>query len=775
VRIFLFAVFFFFTFISKSQKIEGVVLGDSKTIGNASVFLHEFSKVEITNQNGEFSFENIPNGTYHLHVNFLGYEPEVVLVQSPQKNPLTIKLHQSSIEIREIEIEESLLNSINDNRARNIEVLNQDQISNSTDIGLVEAMAKLPGVQMINIGNNAAKPIIRGLGFNRVLTNVNGIKQEGQQWGADHGLAIDEGNIESIEIVKGANSLIYGSDALGGVINMHQNSTLPDFGTSVNIGLKLNSVNMRYAPKASIGFRKGDFFTKISGSFAKAGDIGVPASSFNYNTFVYPIYNEQLKNSASHNYAGSISFGLIKKWGQVRLNHMVFDQKIGFFPGAHGRPNFNLLFDDSNRFDIDMPYQAINNSNTSIQTDFYLPNGWLELDVGFQQNTRQEFEIPHAHKLGPSPENNLALGLTLNTITANIRYHFAPAQGKSIVGVSGQHQQNNEEGFEYFLPSFNTSSTGIFWYREKPVTENVIVNYGARSDFLSQHIAQKNIPIYNQFNQEIGDTTLTQKRENSFQNITGAIGFVFKPNHTKVFKINLGSGFRFPTVPELSANGFHHGTFRFEVGNANLKPERTLSLDGSLNYHNKKFAIDVSPYVNYFLNYIFLEPTGKFASKANGGGQIHQYNQANSLHLGLEFFADWHIVEDLHAELKGDGVFGYNLNTNRNLPFMPPINLRLNLSYQITKPEAKNTAEVFAGSNYFASQNLVAINELKTPQSTIFNSGVSFRNKSKNPFQIKFEVQNLFNTAYLYHLSRFRLLNLPEAGRSLNMSINYKF
>ena len=205
MRIFLFAVFFFFTFISKSQKIEGAVLGDSKTIGNASVFLHEFSKVEITNQNGEFSFENIPNGTYHLHVNFLGYEPEVVLVQSPQKNPLTIKLHQSSIEIREIEIEESLLNSINDNRARNIEVLNQDQISNSTDVGLIEAMAKLPGVQMINIGNNAAKPIIRGLGFNRVLTNVNGIKQEGQQWGADHGLAIDEGNIESIEIVKGAN------------------------------------------------------------------------------------------------------------------------------------------------------------------------------------------------------------------------------------------------------------------------------------------------------------------------------------------------------------------------------------------------------------------------------------------------------------------------------------------------------------------------------------------------------------------------------------------
>jgi len=760
---------------ANSQNIIGEIVFEGNFIENATVFLHELSKFTTSNNQGNFQFHQIPNGTYHIHVNSLGFEPEIVLVQVPQKQPLSINLHQTAIEIKEIEIEESVLSSINENRARDIEVISQTEISNSSANGLAEIMAKLPGVQMINIGNNSAKPIIRGLGFNRTITNYNGIKQEGQQWGADHGLTIDEGNIDRIEIVKGANSLIYGSDALGGVINFHQNSTLPNKGISGRLGLKLNSVNMRYAPNFSLAFRKKDFFIKTSGSISNSGDLQVPATTFNYNSFVFPIYNNRLKNTASKTFAYGISSGWIKKWGQVRLNHSLFKQRIGFFPGAHGRPNFNLLFEDSNRFNIDMPHQNILNHNTSLQTDFYLPYGWLEVDAGFQQNIREEFEIPHIHKLGPTPANNLALSLGLNTFSVNARYHLVPENGKSIVGISAQSQSNSEKGYEYFLPSYKSQQIGAFWYREKPLKETVIINYGFRGDLLSQEIDSKTIPIYNINDENIGDTTLTNESNNSFQNLTSALGLVFKPNHNKTIKVNLGSGFRFPTVPELSANGFHHGTFRFEVGNQNLKPERTISLDASLNYHNPNFIIQISPYFNYFFNYIFLEPTSKYATKANGGGQIHQYNQAEALHSGLEFYADWHILKQLHFELKGDAVMGYNLNTYRFLPFMPPINIATLVGYELLQNSKNYASDIYLGSNYFAAQKFVAINELQTPQSLIFNGGFSLKKLRKKSILLKFELKNIFNQSYLYHLSRFRLLNLPEPGRSFNLILNYKF
>lgn len=767
-------LFFFFSFTGWAQTLSGTVkTHQNEPIVGATIFLHEANLYQTSDGNGNFIFQNISPGKYHVDVTYVGFEAASVPVEIPQKKALTISLHQSTVKMRELVIEESTISSINENRARDIVVLSSGKLATSGSADVLETLSELPGVQLIKIGTTTSKPIIRGLGFNRTLTNVNGIKQESQQWGADHGLPIDQNTIENIELVKGANSLIYGSDALGGVLNIYQNNKLPSIGLHGKAGTRFNSATLMANPFGLVSYRKGKFFIQGSASYLQTADMQVPANNFRFNTFVFPIYNNQLKNTASNQYNFSGAAGFRAKWGQLKFNASTYQQQVGFFPGAHGRPNFNLLFDDGDRFDIDFPHQNIYHRDISAQADFYLAKGWLEIDAGFQQNTREELENPHPHKLGPIPDGNLALKLQLNTTSANVRYHFAPENGKTIVGASLQQQVNTQSGFEYFLPAFSSQSAGIFVYREKTIKPNLILNFGARADVLQQNISEKYLPSYSSNDVFLGDTLITRGRNNFFSNATGALGLVYHKNHFNTYKINLGSGFRFPTVPELTANGFHHGGFRYEIGNADLKPERTLALDASFSKHQQNFDFYFSPYVNYFLGYIFLSPTGKFSSRAQGGGQIHTYQQADALHSGFEVSFTYHFLKKLHLIAAADGVVGHNLETNRPLPFMPPPSANTTIAYDILQQSNKYELTATVGNRVFLPQQRVAINENVTDGSVIFNSSIQLKLKSN--FVLNAGVNNIFNTQYLYHLSRFRLLNLPELGRNFNLTLNFSF
>lgn len=766
-------VFVFLVHTSVGQTVSGLLVGEQqKPIVGATIHLHELERYTTSNDSGKFIFNHVPKGRYHLDITHVGYEPVSIPFSIPQKQPLTISLHKTQVEMKEVVVEESMTNSLHENRARDIVVFDEKKLTQSTAAGLVETLSDLPGVDLIKIGNGTAKPIIRGLGFNRVMTNLNGIKQEGQQWGADHGLAVDQNSIQRAEVVKGANSLIYGSDAIGGVLNLQQFATIPQPGIHGKVGLRSQSVSMRYNPYGRLTLRKGDNYAAFSGSYAAAGDIKVPADEFNYNSYVYPIYGNQLKNTATTENAFSAMAGLLKEWGKVQISANRFDQTLGFFPGAHGRPDFDLLFDDGDRFDIDLPYQTIEHLNVVATSAVFFEKGRLEVDAGYQENNRRELEVPHSDKRGPEPTDNLALGLAMRTISLNARYHREVALGKTITGISLQHQRNRESGFEYFLPNYHSEQLGVFYYREHPLTEKTTLNFGGRADVSNQSIAEKELPVYDANDAYTGDTVITKAGVYQFANATGAIGLVFMPSHYQTWKLNLGSGFRFPTVPELTANGFHHGTFRYELGNRNLVPERTLTLDGSVSWHKEHVDVSFSPYFNYFLGYIFLSPSGKFASKYYGGGQIHTYEQADAIHTGAEVSVDYHPIKSFHLGINGSYVVGHNIETNRPLPFMPPFTGLATIGYELELAERVELSP-YVSVRAFAPQNRVAINELATPGALVLNTGANFG--WTQALTVSFAVENLLNTSYFYHLSRFRILNLPEQGRNISLSLTFTF
>jgi len=771
--------FFFSAFqLSAQYRIEGEVFDQSsgEPIPGAHVWLLPDSVATAGDENGFFVlYAKGLSDTVYLKTSFVGKE-SIVQTLLLNKNEKTYHIHLYMNELGcekckhtdVVLVEESALARQNTQAST---LLNSSFFEENLQGNFAKSLEKLAGINALSVGVGIAKPVIRGLSGNRIIVNQNGIGQQGQQWGNDHGLEIDALGVDRMELIKGAASLLYGSDGLGGVINILPERVAAHNTVKASLQGIYKSNNNHWGTSAHISANYHNWFLQARYTRQEAGDYRIPADSFLYNGFVLPIYENTLKNTATKEENMSLSFGTLQKWGVLRLSTSHFGSRSGIFSGAMGIPRAYDLQPDGNRRDIDLPSQAVSHFKTILNADFLLPNrGELKLDLGYQRNLRREYSFAHAHnRINGYATKDLALELLLQTISSNLRF-LQPLDEHWLLkaGLTGQYQHNTHAGFDYLLPEFKTGRSGAYSMVEYHPNARLKADAGLRMDYAyngTEHFEQ---PISMQDGNVLLSLSSPETQQN-FYNLSGALGlwYALVPDRWAL-RVHAGKSFRVPHPVETVSNGVHHGTFRHEKGTVGLTAEQGYQLDLSSDVSFKGGELLLSVFGAYFDNYIYLSPTARF-SPLPDAGQLFQYLQTDALYAGAELSWSYKILPFIQFRQAADFVWNVNIATGIGLPFTPPASVLSELRFELPKSwKFMDKAYAEIGYRYRFAQNRVDRNERTSPDYHLLDLGfgTSLRIK-KQAIVLGLQIQNLMNVHYLQHLSRYRLLNLPEQGRNL--------
>jgi len=753
-------VFIIFTMISfKGYSLEVAEFKGSVTdattqapLSGATVYIADLKAVTTTDSNGEFALKHIPGrGRFLLEVRYIGYKTYSQVVDLSNLAKLNIALEPSAIESAEVVVTGSPFSSNNKTNSLSVVTIGKTRLAQAGGTNLIDAVSKIPGVSQVSTGGAISKPVIRGLGYNRVLTMVDGAREEAQQWGDEHGIEVDQFSAARVEILKGPASLLYGSDALGGVINIiddlvpapgvHNGAFTASY--AANNGLTASSLMLQGNDNGLV--YRGRVSYKNAFGFGDSHTV-VPNSGFN-----------------EFNVNGMI--GLNKTWGYSHLTFSRFNTNIGLVeegPDSTGdyldEDGSVISKSDARTRKLGLPYQNINHYRAALNSNFIIGNGQLKTTLAFQRNLRKEFEES-------LDEPGLSLGL--NSYTYDLKYYF-PNSGtwEPAIGIQGMYQRNTNSGDEFLIPDYTSNGIGAFAYLKRNFQKGAI-NLGLRYDY-------KNVDGNNL---EFEGEQVFEGFNNNFSNVSGSLGFAFEVAKDLVLKGNAGSGFRAPNIAELAANGRHEGTFRYEIGNSDLKQETSLQFDLGLEYTAKNVTFGLNAYVNRIYNYIY---PGNFNNETkdleNEDGQVetlpvYRYVQTDADLLGGEASVDFHLVKSLHFENSFSYVKGINKANDSALPFIPAAALNNELRFE---PELRGLAESYVKvglSNVFKQSRFDQF-ETQTNGYTLLDAGIGTSVATKKG-KINFWVtgQNLLNKSYYNHLSRYKLANIYNPGRNVVFGI----
>ncbi|MCP9198844.1 TonB-dependent receptor [Gramella sp. GC03-9] len=738
-----------------------------------------------TSSNGKYTAQLI-DGLHEVHVTMIGYESVDTVVKLDQDLQLDFKLSPSVTGLEEVLLEG------HEHKKTSQQVLYVDNefIENQFSGSLASTLERMPGFNAMQIGSGASKPIIRGLGLNRVAVAENGIKQEGQQWGADHGLEIDALQVENLEIVKGVGSIAYGSDAIGGVVRI-KNNTTPSEGFSGNVYSFAQSVNNSLGSSVKLSYSQDDWFIKGKFTGISFGDYSLPAEEISYLNFNIPIYDEKLKNTAGKELDWYGQAGIIKDNFSSSLSISKVYQKSGFFPGSHGIPDISRVQPDGDARNIEEPFQRVTHFKVISNSNFIYENGELDLDIAYQRNHRQEWSLFHTHYSGQEPPEvnpNLELDFDLHTYSTRAIYHHNfNRDHETQVGVDLQWKDNDISGFNFLLPEYQAGNYALFAIHEYKASANNLWSFGLRFDYgiidmegyydpnLYEYLIGRNQP-------EETARAYAQRSEDlnrDFSSLNARMGWDHSFNKNWSTKINVGTAFRLPTAIELGANGIHHGSFRHEQGDPNLDPEQGFMADLNLSFVKDSWNISISPYAYFFSNYIFLKPTGTFSVLPHSG-QLFKYTESEAILTGLELAVDKEFGR-WHFSLAGEYLYNQQLTSDRSrnfpLPFTPANNLFTEVGYKLFQDSGVfNLSELSINNRLMMEQDRIAQGEEITTGYALW--GLGWQNRLNiNGFKasVNLRVDNLLNERYFNHTSFYRRLQIPEMGRNIQLNIKIPF
>ncbi len=694
---------------------------------------------------------------------------------------------QESDSIRTIELESVTVTSGSYKKsstrasALSIEVAEKEFLKEHFTGNLTQALEYLPGVNSMDIGSGFSKPMIRGMGFNRISVTENGIKQEGQQWGSDHGLEIDAFNIERVTVRKGPASLLYGSDAMGGVIEITQIPAPFENCIFGEAAVMAKSVNGTLSGSVMLGMKKDAWYIKLRYSEKQFGDYRIPTDTIVYLTQRIPIYGQKLKNTAG--VERDVNFYSEYRRQKYFSNYAVSNtyQKAGFFPGAHGIPDISRIQDDGDSRNIEFPYSTVNHLKATSRQQYTWNNLSASWDIGFQNNHREEWSKFHTHYSSQDlPENNpdKELEFSLNTFSSSIKLRsVSSGDFEYTAGWDAQYQQNRIGGYSFLLPKYDRFTTGLFALSTWRPSRQFSLSGGLRYDYGTIDISAYQDPYLEAYLQGMGyDNELIEQYQwrsypvdRNFRDLSGSLGIVWNPSKVHLVKANIGHSFRLPGANELAANGVHHGTFRHEQGDPSLSSERGWQLDASYLYENKSIALSATTFFSWYNNYIYLKPTGEWSVLPHAG-QIYRYTGAEAVFTGLELSFDANLLPFFKYSLIGEYVYTYNMDEHTALSFSPPESLRNIVTFKFRK------IQIFAELHSIASQNRVAKNESTTGGANLVNLGGSINIPVGNTnVDISLSLRNLLDTKYYNHLSFYRKVEIPEPGRNFQILIKVPF
>lgn len=699
----------------------------------------------------------------------------IAFAQVPQADSLQL-IHLPELVIEQQQMKQPLLLESLSKERVGIEFLKREFKGN-----FVESLEKLPGVHAMSVGSGFSKPMIRGQAFQRISVVVDGIKQEGQQWGADHGLEIDPFGVEQVTVIKGPASLLYGSDAMGGVIEVKQTVSPKEdqlFGEGT---LLYRDGSERWGGSLLLGGKRGRWYGKVRYSEQQYADYRVPTDTVVYLTQRLPIANHRLKNTAGVERSLFSSLAYQSPMYRVEGIASLVYQKMGMFPGAHGIPSADRLTPDGNRRDIDFPYNRVSHLRVGVNQRWTLHKGWLTWSVALQNNHRQELSLFHTHYgelTPPKKDPNLEFDFNLTTSSSDLQYKRWFSEKWSVtVGNQWEFQENGIKGYSFLLPRYKRATGGGMGLLNYTPSAKLSFALGVRTDWGKIKIdafRDDQLATYLEgqgYEADVIERYAWRSRlvDRDWVNFSTSLGMVWKNSVYSEWKWNLGRSFRLPTASELGANGIHHGTFRHEQGDASLQAEQGWQLDASYSYAKERLSIAFSPFVAWYNHYIYLRPTGEWSILPHAG-QIYRYTDREAILAGAELSLQLPITTHWSYGLVADYLYTVNRKEHLPLSFTPPFT-----AIQTVRGEWKRW-HMGVEYTYRAAQKRVDRNEQTTASSHLIglSMGVKIPLGKQTGF-LSAKVSNLFDRTYFNHLSFYRKMEIPEAGRDLQLTLRIPF
>ena len=649
-----------------------------------------------------------------------------------------------------------------------VSIVTPQMLRSTSSTNIIDAIAHQPGISQLTTGSGISKPIIRGLGYNRVVVISEGIRQEGQQWGDEHGIEVDGSSVNSVEILKGPASLMYGSDAMAGVVILHAPPTLAEGETHAHVGTEYQTNNGLFATNLSLaGNHKGfvwdaRYGRKMAHAYRNPYDGYVPGSQF-------------IESS------GRLMLGLNKYWGHSRLTWAGYYLQPGIIEGERDEVTGELVHGEGftvHGYGRSLPFQQVNHHKLVWDNALDLPEGSLKAVVGYQQNRRQEFE---------ESADEYELYFKLHTLTYDLRYVTEEWDDwKLSTGIGGMYQNSQNEGEEFLIPEYRLSDIGGYATATRMLGDYWTLNGGMRYDHRAFDITNPHETCIKNYILHYGS-------------ITGSAGIVGNLSEQFNLRLNAARGFRTPNISELASDGSHEGSIRYELGNRQLKAEYSLQADLGLDFTSRYVSAQLAFFANRIDNYIF---THRLPEVIEEGYLTYAYTQGNARLLGFEAGVDVHPIHSIHFGNTFSYVDAQLLHQPADatyLPFTPAPRWTSELKWELTHhshttfrhhthpiiPAAfsLNNLYIAADIDYYFKQNHIYSadeTETVTPAYTLlgFSAGTDVLMHGVKVAELYLLADNLLDCAYQNHLSRLKYAPLnPVTGRRgvYNMGRNITF
>jgi iron complex outermembrane receptor protein len=770
----LLALIYLVPFSALSQDCGSIIFGtlrdarDKGVLPGASIRIKELGTLVVTDNDGHYHFNALCNGRYTLQTTYVGYQPKVVVVSLSGKKELNILLTSTTTELSDVQIAGSKVERKPLQVTQRLEGLALEMTRGES---LGEALKIIPGVNSIQTGPTISKPVIQGMYGNRILISNAGVRQEGQQWGSEHAPEIDPFVASQITVVKGAASVQYGADAIGGVVlvepaalNYHSG-----LGGKVNLaamsngGLGVLSLQLEDSPD-----KNNHFSWRVQGTARIAGNSKTP--------------HYYLDNTGFREYNGAISLGYHNNGWAAELFASTFNTKVGIFTGSNvgstaDRDNAITraepleIYQTNLNYEIGRPYQKVNHHLAKLKLSRLFDNvGTLNVQYSYQQDYREEYDIVRA-----SSENKYQYQFDLSTQAADVYFEHHPVAGFSgRVGVNGIFQRNFYDG-AYLIPFFRSYS-GAAYLIEHWQKNNFELEGGLRYDQKWMRATKRIVPRDN-------NSPLEQPGFN-FDQLTGTLGTAYNLPAGYRVTATAAKGWRPPAINELFIEGVHQGNAAFERGDRTLQDESSLNLSAGISRQTGKLTGEINVYQNRINNYIYLQPQlnsqGQpiFEITQRGGFLSYQYVQVNARFSGVDAQIGYQLIPALKITGKYAMVRAYNTDTYDHLIYIPADKATGMLSYQLGDTRMFKSILVDLSATHVARQSRVRNDQDFAPAPagyTLVDAAVSTTIPVHGyQWNVGLSVNNLLDEEYRDYLNRFRYYS-ADIGRNIALRLQIPF
>lgn len=720
------------------HQLTGKILDGQTHAGlvGASIYFPELHRGVASSESGEFHISGLAHGKQLMQVSHVGYESFFMRIDLASDSSMQIVLKTSLIQMQEVIITGSQSQSPTETTF-NVSQITREQMTQNGALSISDGVSRMPGVSQLTTGPGISKPVIRGLYGNRIQINVNGLRFDNQQWQDEHGLGLSDLGIDRVEVIRGPASVLYGSDAMGGVLNIIEekpapvNTEVKDFSTrlySNTYGLSLN-----YGVKKSSENR----WKKMRAGFDNHADY----SDGNGN---------RVLNSRFASYNLKASWGRNKENSVHVFNLMASHSLFGFVFDSLSRKKDDGRLSRS----FDGPHHIVSFAQASSENTYYKNKRKIKFNAGLISNLRLEDE----------GGGGISLAMLLNTINAlgQITQPIGD-NGEWTYGTSFMFQSNTNFGGRIIVPNAITGEASAFTFYKQHVNRWLLEG-GLRYDrkFIGT-FATSSLNV-------IGNDSPTQEilPFNNFYNAANfSVGAGYNFTEKLSIKFNGTTGYRPGNLAELSSNGLHEGTLRWEIGLPTAKIEQNLNLEGSLHYNTQLFRASASAYNNHFNNFLYLAPTGK----EYYGFHIYHYEQTNATLQGGELMMEWNPFGS-PVELSSSYSFiDAEKDDGSYLPFIPANKVMGEVKLHLKSSGAISSPVVRVGGNYFFDQSHPAHFETSTAGYFLLHAGATGQWKK---ISLSVVCNNLLNVNYYDHLSRFKYYGIANMGRNIVLGMNFK-